>query len=549
MSRRLMGLAVAWALLGPGPAPADTYPRQPGVDAVHYVFRLTLRDDTDEIAGEATADLRFVRDGVAEVALDLATAAGGKGMTVTGVTAGGAPVKSAHADGRLRLTVDPPAKAGERRRFDVAYRGVPADGLRAGPNRHADRTFFSHNWPDKARHWLPVIDHPSDKATGEFLVTAPARYQVVANGRLEEVLDLGDGQRRTHWKQAVPIPAWQHTVGAARFAVRHARPVRGVPLETWVFPQDRAAAGGALEGPARRAVELFGEAVGPYPYDKLALVQAVGMDYGGVEYASAVFLDDRLFAHLPAAGERAVAFGRLIAHEVAHQWFGDSVTEADWDDVWLSEGFATYFAHLYVEHYHGRDAFRAGLAADRRQVFEEERKRPGLAVVHDRLADTRQVLNGLVYAKGGWALHMLRGQVGPEAFAAGIREYYARHRDGTARTADFRRVMEEQSGQELGWFFDQWLRRPWSPAVAGGWRYDPAAKKVVIDLAQTQRGEPYRLPLEVGLTPAGGGPPRVERVELTKAEQRFELAADAEPAAVALDPDSWVLMQPTFAKR
>jgi aminopeptidase N len=229
-------LAVILAILGPGvsapPAAADTYPRQSGVDAVHYTFRLTLRDDTDEISGEATADLRFVRDGVAEVALDLASAANGKGMTVAEVTAGGEPVAYTHEKGRLRLTVDPPARSGERRKFTVTYRGVPAGGLRIGPNKYKDRTFFSENWPDKARQWLPVIDHPYDKATSEFVVTAPAKYQVVANGLLQEETDLGDGRRRTHWKQSVPIATWLNALGVAQFAVRHASPVRGVPLQT-----------------------------------------------------------------------------------------------------------------------------------------------------------------------------------------------------------------------------------------------------------------------------------------------------------------------------
>src|SRR5581483_3376227 len=195
-------------------------PRQAGVDAIHYVFRLTLRDDTDEISGETAAEFRFVRDGVTEVTLDLASAAKGKGMTVAEVTtADDKPVKFSHEKGRLRLVLDPPPRAGERRKFTVKYGGVPAGGLRIGPNKYNDRTFFSDNWPDKARQWLPVIDHPYDKATSEFIVTAPAKYQVVANGLLQEETDLGDGRRRTRWKQSVPIATWLNALGVAQFAV------------------------------------------------------------------------------------------------------------------------------------------------------------------------------------------------------------------------------------------------------------------------------------------------------------------------------------------
>src|SRR5262245_33075919 len=259
MSYRPARSTAVLALLSLGlfapPAAADTYPRQPGVDAVHYVFRLTLSDDTDEIAGEATAELRFARDGVSEAALDLASAANGKGMIVAEVTAGGKPVKFTHEKGRLRITLDPPPKEGERRKFTVKYSGVPAGGLRIGTNKYKERTFFSHNWPDKARQWLPVIDHPYDKATSEFIVTAPAKYQVVANGLLQEEADLGDGRRRTHWKQSVPIAAWLNALGVAQFAVRYSSPVRGVPLQTWVFYQDRETGIPALEGPARKALE------------------------------------------------------------------------------------------------------------------------------------------------------------------------------------------------------------------------------------------------------------------------------------------------------
>ena len=167
----------------------------------------------------------------------------------------------------------------------------------------------------------------------------------------------------------------------------------------------------------------------------------------------------------------------LVAHEIAHQWFGDSVTEKDWDDVWLSEGFATYFTLLCTEHYEGRDAFVAGLKKSRETVFTTEEKMPGVAVRHNNLSDMKKVLNQLVYQKGGWMLHMLRGQIGTDKFWAGIRDYYRRYRDTNASTDDFRKVMEENSGADLGWFFDQWLNRAGSPVVEGSWRYDAGSQE------------------------------------------------------------------------
>jgi aminopeptidase N len=155
----------------------------------------------------------------------------------------------------------------------------------------------------------------------------------------------------------------------------------------------------------------------------------------------------------------------------------------------------------------------------------------------------RGVLNQLVYQKGGWVLHMLRGQVGTDKFWPGIRDYYRRYRDGNASTADFRKVMEENTGSDLGWFFQQWLYRAGSPVVEGGWRYDPAAKKILMELSQTQAGEAYRLPMEVGVDGS------VEKIELTQKHQRFEIAAEKQPASVILDPNTGLLMEARLVKR
>ena len=529
----------------PGTVPTpirDTYPRQPGIDAEHYVFRITLRDETDRIAGETEIDIRFVQDGVTEVALDLISAsrgAAGTGMTVSEVTLDGEPVAWVHEADRLRITLPEAPQKGALRRFTVRYGGVPADGLKIGPNRYEERTFFSVNWPDKARHWLPMIDHPYDKAASEFVVTAPVQYQVVANGLLLEEEDLGDGQRRTHWKQSVPIPSWLNALGVARFASRHFGTINGVPLQTWVFHQDREAGIVTFDGPARDAMAFFMERIGPYAYEKLANVEAAGMS-GGMEHASVIFYGSRSVTMEPAT--------RLVTHEIAHQWFGDSVTESDWDDVWLSEGFATYLTLLATEHYRGRDAFVAGLEEARVRVWAGEERNPRETVVHDNLADMREVLSDLQYQKGAWILHMLRYEIGTEDFNAGLREYYRRYRDATASTADLVRVMEEISGQELDWFFDQWLHRTPSPAVEGSWRYDATTGQVEVELTQTQPGDPYRLDLEVGIAEPGADRPRIEKIRMTEKGQRFQLAVQGEPRDVVLDPNTWALVRASFGR-
>jgi len=524
-------------LLLPTLAHADTYPRQAGVDAIHYVFHLAVTDTSDEISGRTTVTVKFDRAGLTEVVLDLASAAAGKGMTVSSTyqpqPPNNQPLSFRHANDRLTVTLPAPSTAGQEVTFTVAYSGVPADGLHIGPNIHGERAMFSDSWPDRARQWLPVIDHPSDKATSEFIVTAPNHYQVVSNGLLIEEIDLPNGQRRTHWRQSVPIASWLNALGVARFTSHHAGTVKGIPLQTWVFPQNRDTGLAIFEDLSRRTLTFFIDHIGPYSYEKLANVQAVGIG-GGMELASAIFY-----------GEKDVAAGRApVVHEIAHQWFGNSVTERDWDDVWLSEGFATYFTLLFTEHDEGRDAFVDGLAKSRAQVLGLEQKFPDTPIIHRNLADMKKVLTGLVYQKGAWVLHMLRAEVGTGNFWTAIREYYRRYQNQNASTAELRAVFEQVSGKPLDWFFAQWLTRPGVPKLEGSWRYDAARKQVEITLTQSQAGEPYRLGVEIGLVTTTGGLPAITRVAATGRTTVVGIPSDFEPAAVTIDPGTWLMFDP-----
>lgn len=570
----LSGFSLATAR--PTPAPVrDTYPRQVGLSAQHYAFALTLSDATDEIVGQATVTMRFTRDGLTSFFLDLTTANAGKGMTVTSVTAdsvNGAPLHFTHVDNHLTINLDRASTSGDVRRFVVQYHGLPANGLRVGVNKFNERCFFSWNWPNKARDWLPMIDHISSKATSEFIVTAPAKYSVVANGLLQSEVYNGDGTKTTHWKESVPIASWLNAIGVEQFAIHHGEYVKGVELQTWVAHQEAAIGPEEFEPTAKLALEFFSDWIGPYSYEKLANVTAP-FDGGATEHASEIYYGDggtwKYAPPRPAlaaaggrgsgrggarggrgAGGRGTASRTASPHEIAHQWFGDGVTESDWNDIWLSEGFATYFNLLYVEHYRGHDDFIRGVQGmfDQARTAEAQAKIP---VVHVNVSpETEQVNTRVAYVKGGSVLHMLRGQVGTDPFWKAIREYYRLYQNRNASSDDLRHVFELQSGQDLKWFFDQWLHRNTIPAIEGGWSYDPAAKKIVVELAQTQPGDLYRLPLELGVTPdSGAGPMRIEKVELTQARQRFEIPADAAPRDVTLDPNVWILMEAKFARR
>ena len=538
-------LLLAPLLLGATTAQPPSGPSRPGIDIESYRFELTLRDDTDEISGRATIRLRFTADGVTEVPLDLTERGDdGRGMEVLSVTSAGTPLDYRHEDDLLTVLLAQSAITGALDSLTVTYRGIPASGLRIGPNKYGERTFFSDNWPNRARNWLPTVDHIGDKAACDFVVTAPAHYQVVSNGRLAEETDLDGGMRVTHWEQSVPISPWLFVVGVARFAVQNLGEFNGVPVQTWVYARDRDAGFYDFAVPTMEVLHFYDEYVGPFAYEKLANITSPATG-GGMEAATAL-----MYGENSVTGERSVRWRNVIIHEIAHQWFGNAVTESQWDDVWLSEGFATYFTLLFREHAYGRDDFVAGLkeAADR--VWRWYDENPDYRIVHAGLDDMSRVTSIATYQKGAWVLHMLRERLGDEAFWRGIRAYYARHFNGTATTDDFMQAMEETSGDDLQGFFDQWLRRGGNPALQGSWSYDAGAGVVNIELRQVQEGDPFTMALDVGVYADGEArPAQVTTVEVDQTYHRFEIPVAGEPGDVRLDPGTRALFRAEFGRR
>ena len=280
-------------------------------------------------------------------------------------------------------------------------------------------------------------------------------------------------------------------------------------------------------------MHFFVAHIGPYPYEKLANVQATGFS-GGTEYASAIFY-----------GEKGVSAGRgPVVHEIAHQWFGNSVTERDWDDVWLSEGFATYFTLLFTEHDEGRDAFVDGLKRSRAQIAAARAEaarhagHPSQPCRHEQGAEQPGVSEGRL-----GAAHAARGSRHGTFLGRDPRVLPPLSRQN-ASTAELRAIFEQVSGKPLGWFFTQWLTRPGVPKIEGSWRYLPGRKAVEVTVTQSQAAEPFRLSIDVGITAKAGEPPNVERIELTGRTATKTFNVEGQPASVVIDPNTWLLMEP-----
>jgi aminopeptidase N len=522
-------------------------PYAPGFDALHYAIEIAVPPAGTRIDANTTVFLAVGASRPDTLRLDLTGLRVHHVSVARGAAATARAVPFRQTPGQLVLPVPAAVASGDTLVVRVAYGGEPSDGLILRDNVHGERGVFGDNWPNRARFWFPSIDHPSDKATVSFAVRAPAGWHVLANGRRTDPHDrITDAPRDGVWRyeMPVPIPTYLMVFGATRFAVgtiddcaagggSPARPDHCVAVTSWAFPPDSAHAMHVFRR-AGEMIEYYSELIAPYPYTKLAHAQSATR-FGGMENAGAIFYSERALA------ERRDIEG-TVAHETAHQWFGNAVTPHDWPHLWLSEGFATYFGALYFEHAAGPAAFRTRIASTRASYLRSQAR--ALAIV-DTLRipgdNLLNLLNANSYQKGGLVLHMLRGMLGDDVFFAAVRRYYLRHVHGNATTADLRRAFEEEAGRELAWFFDQWVFRPGHPTLRHELRWDATAGEAVITIEQVQDAAwpTFRLPLTLHLdTPAG-----VVRHETEVRERRstIRVPVAAQPSSLTLDPEGWLL--------
>ena len=523
----------------------EPYARSRDYDLQHS--RISLRFDLEQkqILGDVTHTLSILRDGTSKIVFDSVS------LTIQSVTVNKAAAKFETTATKLIVPLPAPAKPGDK--FDVAirYEGKPSKGMyfilpdKDYPDR--PKQIWTQGESEDTRYYLPTYDYPNDRLTTETILTVPASWVTVSNGKLIGITDGGRGLKTWTWRESVPSSTYLITVVAGEFdEVKDSW--HGIPV-TYYAPKGRGDRLPVNYSRTPAMIDLFSKKLGvDYPWEKYAQVMVDDFVAGGMENSSATTNTSSSLNHPKIASELFTDEDGLISHELGHQWFGDLVTCKDWGDIWLNEGFATFMESLWMESHYGKDQADMERWEGARQWFEQTNLYSKPIVRHD-FEDSSE-FDGNAYTKGGWVLYMLRHQVGEDAFYRGLRHYLEVNRGKNVVTADLAKAMEETSHSNVDQFFSQWLYGAGAPKFDLAYTYDNEKHQIALTVKQTQKIEGrvglFHVPVEVEITTAAG--PKLHTIIVSRAEQIFTLPADAAPLMVLFDKGNHVLKSAEFHK-
>src|SRR5437899_1340522 len=515
-------------------------------DLQHSKSALRVDVEQKQVLGDVTHSLSILRDGTAKIAFDSV------GLTIQSVTVNKSPAKFETPWGKLDIPLPAPAKAGDKFEVAIHYEGKPAKGLyfilpdKDYPDR--PKQIWTQGESEDTRYYLPTYDYPNDRLTTETILTVPASWITVSNGKLINVTDAGKGLKTWYWKESVLSSTYLITVVAGEFHevkdTWHAIPV------TYYAPKGRGDRLPVNYGRTPQMLELFTKKFGvEYPWEKYAQAMVDDFVAGGMENSSATTNTSSSLVHAKLAGEYAMGEDDLISHELGHQWFGDLVTCKDWGSIWLNEGFATFSETVWQEAHFGKDRADYERWKSAREWFGQASlfKKP---MVRRDFAEDSDEFDGNAYGKGGWVLYMLRRELGEEAFYAGIKHYLQSNRGQNVVTADFAKAIEEATHRNIDEFLGQWVYGAGAPRFNVKYSYDEAKHQVALAVKQTQKREGavglFRVPVGVEITTASGA--KLYDIWVTKEEKAYTFPADQKPLMVIFDHGGHLLAEEDVPK-
>jgi aminopeptidase N len=527
------------------PGDRTHWPRDREFDLKHLRLEITLDPESKSLSGTASHTFAAINDGLKSVELDAVE------LRIGGVTsARGAALDHTYEDGKLRVALAAALNSGEESTINIAYSCTPRRGLYFNvpddgyPER--PRQVWTQGEDEDSRFWFPCYDSPNQRFTSEVIVTVPREWNAVSNGRLAGVAE--DGSTKTyHWSQELEHPTYLMSLVAGEYTeIRD--DWNGTPI-VYYSPPGR-------EDDTRRAFDktpkmmrFFTERTGtPYPWAKYSQVTVADFIFGGMENTSATTMTDSLLhderAHLDFSTDS------IVAHELAHQWWGDLLTCRDWSHGWLNEGFATYFDLLFKEHDLGVDEFRYGVYQDAQTYLEEDSgsyRRPIVSSVYNQPVD---LFDRHLYEKGGLVLHMLRFVLGDALFWKAMAHYCRACRGKSVTTEDLQRSIEESTGRNLDWFFHQWVYMGGHPDLKAAYTWDEESGAAQLAVSQTQTTDDltplFRMPVDLVFVTSAGRDTR--RVTVSEAQQTFHFSLAEKPVMVSFDPGYWCLKTLEFSR-
>ncbi len=515
------------------------------------MLHLKLEPSIDILDGRidaiATTTLTPINDGLTAITLDAVN------LEVSDVTNGSGLALDYRTFGdKLEITLERAYSSAETLSVVITYSAHPHEkGLYfVRPDEgYPDKGLqvWSQGEMEESRYWFPCWDFPNDRLTTEMIVTVDEGFKAISNGALISSTKNQDGTTTFHWRENIPHVYYLVSLVIGEFAVIHDS-WNNIPVNYYVPHEDSALAERSFSK-TPDMMQFFSEKIGvPYPYEKYAQVAVQDFIWGGMENISATTMTRRML-HDKRAHQDYTSHG-LVAHELAHQWWGDLITTKNWSNTWLNEGFTTYFDLLYTEHDLGVDEFSMRLRETRASYFGEDRSRYRRNVVTNLFEDPEQMFDSHTYRKGALVMHMIRSKLGDKLFWKAINHYAITNREKSVETGDFRKAIEESTGKPLEKFFKQWIYSAGYPELKVSWKWNASRKTVSLDVAQTQKVDSLTplFDLDVNLVIYGDFVARSFDIRVSKENQTFVFATPSRPSRIEFDPSGNILMKLKFEK-
>jgi aminopeptidase N len=539
-------LCAVWLLSSTALLRADEpYARSKDYDLQHSKIGLRFQPEEKKVIGEVIHSLALLHDGLESISFDSV------GLQIESVRVNKGAAKFASTGTKLVVTLPKGSKAGAKYDVEIKYQGTPTKGLyfilpdKDYPNRPLE--IWTQGESEDTRYYLPTYDYPNDRLTTETILTVPASWLTVSNGKLISVTDVREGMKTWTWRESQPSSTYLFTVVAGEF-VEVKDSWRDIPV-TYYAPKDRGDRLNPNYNRTTAMIELFSKKLGvDYPWEKYSQAMVDEFVAGGMENSSATTNTAESLRNPKLALEYEQNEDPLISHELGHQWFGDLVTTKDWGNIWLNEGFATFMETVWSESHFGKETadFDRWEGAKRWFAMRSLYDKP---IVRYDFEESEE-FDGNAYGKGGWVLYMLRRNLGEDAFYAGLKHYLEVNRGKNVMTSDLAKALEEATHTNVDAFFDQWIYGAGAPKFDLSYVYDETKKQVGLTVNQTQKREGhvglFDVPVEVEITTANG--PKLYPIHVTKESEVFTFPADSAPLMVLFDKGTQILKSAQFKK-